>query len=59
MPVYLEHGEADKVVPPTHSQQMAAKLAGAAALHLYPGMGHGEQTIAEDAIMTFLRGKAR
>jgi len=58
LPVYLEHGEADKVVPASHSQKLAAKLPGA-TLHLYPGLGHGEQTIDEVAIIGFLRGKTR
>jgi predicted esterase len=60
VPVYLEHGEADRSVPPSHTRDMAAKLQALGAspvVHLYPAMGHGEQTIAEASIMAFLRGK--
>lgn len=62
VPVYLEHGENDKSVPPAHSREMAAKLDGVgwpAQLHMYPGLGHGEQTISEDGIIAFLKGKSR
>ena len=58
LPVYLEHGEADTVVPASHSQQLAARLPGA-KLSMYPGLGHAEQTINEVSIIRFLRGKTR
>jgi dipeptidyl aminopeptidase/acylaminoacyl peptidase len=60
IPVYLEHGEADTSVPPSHSARMAQKLTQLGMppeLHLYPGKGHSEETIDEDAIIQFLRGK--
>ena len=61
IPVYLEHGEADSAVPASHTRRMAEKLQGLAmppVLQLYPGKGHGEDTIDEAAIIDFLRGKA-
>lgn len=60
IPVYLEHGQADAAVPASHSQRMADKLSGLLmppVLQLYPGKGHGEETIDEEAIIGFLRGK--
>ena len=60
IPIYLEHGQADTAVPASHSQRLAEKLASLQmppVLQLYPGKGHGEETIDEDAIIAFLRGK--
>lgn len=61
VPVYLEHGEADRSVPVDHARWMAQSLqalGASPAVKLYPGAGHGEQTIAEQAIIDFLRGKS-
>jgi dipeptidyl aminopeptidase/acylaminoacyl peptidase len=61
IPIYLEHGEADTAVPASHSRRLAERLMGLSMpplLQLFPGKGHGEETIDEDAIMAFLRGKA-
>ena len=61
VPVYLEHGEADRSVPVTHARAMAERLealGATPALKLYAGAGHGEQTIAEQAIVEFFRGKS-
>lgn len=60
IPVYLEHGEADVNVPPTHSTRMADKLQSLGMtpeLHTYPGMSHGEETIHTQSIIDFLQGK--
>lgn len=60
IPVYLEHGEADVNVPCSHTERMAAKLTELGMppeVHLYPGKTHSEDTIGEDAIIRFLRGK--
>lgn len=60
IPIFLEHGLSDASVPASHSQRMADTLAGLSmppVLHLYAGKGHGEDTIDEEAIIGFLRGK--
>lgn len=61
IPVYLEHGEADRSVPIVHTRQFADRLTTlgmAPEVHLYPGKGHGEDTIDERRIIAFLRGRA-
>ncbi len=61
IPVYLEHGEADRSVPAIHTRAMAERLRALGAqptVSLYPGSGHGEQTISEQAIISFLNGKS-
>lgn len=61
LPVYLEHGESDGNVRPSHSRRLADALTALGAspeVHFYPGRSHGEETIGTSTIMSFLRGKA-
>lgn len=54
--IFLEHGEADAYVPPSHSSELAARLTAVGLmplLRLYPDLGHAETTIHEGAILEF------
>ncbi|MEB3221656.1 MAG: alpha/beta fold hydrolase [Candidatus Sericytochromatia bacterium] len=56
--LYLEHGEADTVVPPAQTQALAAELERlgiSATVRFHPGASHAEATIDEAAIIAFLR----
>jgi dienelactone hydrolase len=56
--LYLEHGEADEAVPPSHTRALAARLSAlgiAATVRYHPGAGHAEATMDEAAIVAFLR----
>lgn len=57
LPIYLEHGDADRFVSPSHSQQLARRLqelGSPLTFKLWPGLGHGENTIHDGAIIEFL-----
>lgn len=61
VPVYMEHGEADTAVPASHTREMAERLRRLGIpfeVQLMPGKGHGEESIDEERITAFLRGKA-
>lgn len=60
IPVYLEHGESDQVVPPSQSRELddaLVSLGDSPEFHLYPDLGHTEDTIHDQAIIDFFQGK--
>lgn len=62
IPLYVEHGDADQYVPPSHSQNLHDRLQAlgiAHAFRIFPGLGHTENTIHEGLIYDFFADKRR
>ncbi len=62
IPVYIEHGDADQYVPPTHATLLRNRLQSLGLDHvfkLFQGLGHTENTIHEGLIYDFFATKRR
>lgn len=62
IPLFLEHGEADTYVPPSHARNLHDRLTELGLAHVFrihAGLGHTENTIHEGLIYDFFQGKQR
>lgn len=60
VPVLIQHGDDDQIVPIAHSAELAIKLLSKGTLKVYPGLPHGMASTHPEAInpdiLAFIRG---